>query len=61
MIGAEANMEPNEVTEAQATTVDEELAALTSLVDTLEALDDAARKRVLSWANDRFFPEKYEF
>lgn len=51
---------PVEVVECdgKCTTVDEELAALASLVDTLGALDDDARERVLRWANDRFFPVK---
>jgi len=36
------------------TTVDQELASLAALVDTLEPLDLTARRRVLDWACDRF-------
>lgn len=38
------------------TTVDEELGAMARIVDALGSLDDAARERVMHWANDRFFP-----
>lgn len=40
----------------EATTVEVELAAMNSLVDAFGSLDDAARERVMRWANDRFFP-----
>ncbi|MBO0882011.1 MAG: hypothetical protein J2P17_17055 [Mycobacterium sp.] len=44
-----------ETTEASPeTTVDQELGAMATLVDTLERLDNAARDRVLRWVNDRF-------
>jgi hypothetical protein len=39
-------------------TVDEELAAMARIVDALGSLDDAARERVMHWANDRFFPAR---
>ena len=49
-------MKLDEVTEAPSTTVDDELAAMARIVDALGSLDDAARERVMHWANDRFFP-----
>lgn len=41
------------------TTVDEELAAMTAIVDALGSLDDGARNRVMHWANDRFHPVRF--
>jgi hypothetical protein len=51
-------MELDEVTETPSTTVDEELAAMARIVDALGSLDDAARERVMHWANDRFIPAR---
>lgn len=48
-------MDGTEVTQMPST-VDEELAAMTRIVDALGSLDDAARERVMRWASDRFFP-----
>lgn len=51
--------EQAEVESTPPTTVDQELAAMTALVEALGSIDDEARQRVMHWANDRFFPIRH--